>query len=147
MHGKFTDTDAQPGVDEMTTYLRKVQNEQNALLLSSGDMWQGSCESGLTKGNIITDWMNELGFSAMTLGNHEFDWGAEPIKANAAIAEFPLLAINVYDRTTNERVNIFFKSHTIDYIYTEQGIRINTLGEVSVRKTPKQINYELISRN
>lgn len=42
--------------------------------------------------------------------------------------------------------NIFFKSHTIDYIYTEQGIRINTLGEVSVRKTPKQINYELISR-
>ena len=128
MHGKFTDTDAQPGVDEMTTYLRKVQNEQNALLLSSGDMWQGSCESGLTKGNIITDWMNELGFSAMTLGNHEFDWGAEPIKANAAIAEFPLLAINVYDEATNQRVEYCEPSVLIDKGEVQIGI-IGAIGD------------------
>ena len=128
MHGKFTDTDAQPGVDEMTTYLRKVQNEQNALLLSSGDMWQGSCESGLTKGNIITDWMNELGFSAMTLGNHEFDWGAEPIKANAAIAEFPLLAINVYDEDTNQRVDYCQPSVLVDKGEVQIGI-IGAIGD------------------
>ena len=128
MHGKFTDTDAQPGVDEMTTYLRKVQNEQNALLLSSGDMWQGSCESGLTKGNIITDWMNELGFSAMTLGNHEFDWGAEPIKANGEKAEFPLLAINVYDETTNQRVDYCQPSVLIDKGEVQIGI-IGAIGD------------------
>ena len=128
MHGKFTDTDAQPGVGEMTTYLRKVQNEQNALLLSSGDMWQGSCESGLTKGNIITDWMNELGFSAMTLGNHEFDWGEEPIKANAEIAEFPLLAINVYDVDTNQRVDYCEPSVLIDKGEVQIGI-IGAIGD------------------
>ena len=128
MHGKFTDTDAQPGVDEMTTYLRKVQNEQNALLLSSGDMWQGSCESGLTKGNIITDWMNELGFSAMTLGNHEFDWGEEPVKANAEIAEFPLLAINVYDEATNQRVDYCEPSVLIDKGEVQIGI-IGAIGD------------------
>ena len=128
MHGKFTDTDAQPGVDEMTTYLRKVQTEQNALLLSSGDMWQGSCESGLTKGNIITDWMNELGFSAMTLGNHEFDWGEEPVKANAAIAEFPLLAINVYDEDTNQRVDYCQPSVLVDKGDVQIGI-IGAIGD------------------
>lgn len=128
MHGKFTDTDAQPGVDEMTTYLRKVQKEQNALLLSSGDMWQGSCESGLTKGNIITDWMNELDFSSMTLGNHEFDWGAEAIKANGEKAEFPILAINVYDEATNQRVDYCEPSVLIDKGEVQIGI-IGAIGD------------------
>ena len=105
LHGKFCDTDTQAGVDEMTTYLKNAyQQEEHVLLLSSGDMWQGSSESNLTKGQIVTDWMNELDFVSMTLGNHEYDWGEEYIRQNAALAEFPFLAINVYDNATNERV-------------------------------------------
>ena len=72
LHGKFCDTDAQPGVDELTTYLKNARKtDDNVIFLASGDMWQGSSESNLTKGLILTDWMNELDFSAMTLGNHE----------------------------------------------------------------------------
>lgn len=114
MHGKFLDNDSQPGVDEMTTYLKKMQQEQNTILLSTGDMWQGGCESGLTKGNIITDWMNELDFSAMALGNHEFDWGTDAIEDNADMADFPFLAINVYDRATNTRVDYCQPSVVVD---------------------------------
>ena len=33
----------------------------------------------MTQGQILTDWMNDLGFAAMTLGNHEFDWGEAAI--------------------------------------------------------------------
>ena len=106
LHGKFADTDAQPGVDELTTYLKNARaTDDNVVLLASGDMWQGSSESNLTKGSIITDWMNEMDFASMTLGNHEYDWGEDYVEANAAAAEFPLLAINVYDRATNERVD------------------------------------------
>lgn len=106
LHGKFDDSDAQGGVDELTTYLRtSIQNNEATILLSSGDMWQGSSESNVTHGAIITDWMNDLGFASMTLGNHEFDWGEERVKENVAIAEFPLLAINVYERDTNERAD------------------------------------------
>ena len=36
-------------------------------------------------------WMNLLGFEAMTLGNHEFDWGEDAIRDNLACAEFPFL--------------------------------------------------------
>ena len=71
------------------------------MLLSTGDMWQGAAESNLTKGGIIVEWMNLLGFVSMTLGNHEFDWGEDAIRDNLDIADFPFLAINVYSNTTN----------------------------------------------
>ena len=114
LHGKFEDSEGQPGIDEMTTFLKNAEEEQNTIFLSAGDMWQGSCESGLTKGNMITDWMNYLGFSAMTLGNHEFDWGGAPIQSNIEIAEFPILAINVYDIYTGKRLEGVEASTVVD---------------------------------
>ena len=106
LHGKFSDTEDFVGVDELTTYLKSAyKTDDNLVLLSSGDMWQGSSESNLTRGAIITDWMNDLDFASMTLGNHEFDWGDEYIKNNAEIAEFPMLAINIYDNETNTRAD------------------------------------------
>ncbi len=105
LHGKFVDNDSQIGVDELTTYLKNARKEDDyAFFLSAGDMWQGGAESNITKGQIITDWMNELDFTSMTIGNHEFDWSSEYIKNNAELAEFPFLAINIYDRQTNKRV-------------------------------------------
>lgn len=104
LHGKIFDGDLHPGVNEMTTYLSNAQNTlDNVILLSSGDMWQGSAESNLTEGALTTQWMNYLGFDAMALGNHEFDWGEAPVAANAEIAQFPLLAINAYDADTHQR--------------------------------------------
>ena len=101
LHGKFCDSDKQPGVDELGTYLENRKDEDDhMIILSSGDMWQGSAESVLTQGRIMIDWMNELGFTAMTLGNHEFDWGEEAIRDNARLAEFPFLAINIYNKST-----------------------------------------------
>ena len=56
LHGKLADTDDNAGVDEMTTYLKNArQNDDNAIFLSAGDMWQGSSESNSTKGKIIVD--------------------------------------------------------------------------------------------
>ena len=90
LHGKFCDTDTQPGVDELATYLRQAEETDDyVVLLSTGDMWQGSAESNLTGGILMTEWMNEMGFAAMTLGNHEYDWGSAAIRENLAVAEFP----------------------------------------------------------
>ncbi len=99
LHGSFIDTDAQPGVDELTTYLKYqlADEEEYEIILSSGDMWQGSVESSTNKGALMTEWMNEMGFVSMTLGNHEYDWGSQYIRENAKIANFPFLAINIYD--------------------------------------------------
>ena len=127
LHGKFADTATNCGVDELTTYLKnRVNIDDNVILLSSGDMWQGSSESNLTKGMIITEWMNHLDFASMTLGNHEYDWGEEFIKANAEIAEFPLLAINIFDRADNERVDYCSASVVIE----RDGIQIGIIGAI-----------------
>ncbi len=126
LHGKLADTDKQPGVDELTTYLKTAAAGGKTIILSAGDMWQGSSESNLTEGLILTDWMNELDFVSMTLGNHEFDWGEDAIEANAALAEFPLLAINVYDRDTGERVEYCQGSVLVE----RGGARIGIIGAV-----------------
>ena len=123
LHGKFFDTDDQPGVDELTTFFKAAQAANpNTVLLSTGDMWQGSSESNLTKGLILTDWMNELDFAAMTLGNHEFDWGVEAILANAELAEFPILAINIYERDTNTLADYCTPSVLVDKGEVQIGI-------------------------
>ncbi len=115
LHGKVLDGDKQPGLDELTSFFKEMQRtEEHVILLSAGDMWQGSSESNLTEGLLVTDWMNELGFASMTLGNHEFDWGEDAIEGNAALAEFPLLAINVYDRETGRPVDYCTPSVTVE---------------------------------
>lgn len=97
LHGKFKDTDTQPGVDEFSTYIKSLYADESnyEILLSAGDMWQGTVESSLNKGALMTSWMNDTGFVSMTLGNHEFDWGTEYIARNSQLANFPFLAINV----------------------------------------------------
>ena len=127
LHGKFADSDTNEGVDELSTYIKQMRAEnENTVVLASGDMWQGSSESNLTKGNIITEWMNELDFVSLTLGNHEYDWGEEYIAQNLEIAEFPVLAINVYENDTNERADYCKPSVTIE----RNGAKIGIIGAV-----------------
>lgn len=125
LHGKLLDGDNHLGVDEMSTWIKDVRAENpNTILLSSGDMWQGASASNLTRGRIVTDWMNEMDFVSMTLGNHEYDWGEDAIRENAELAQFPLLAINIYDKATNERVDYCEPS-----VLVEQGnLKVGIIG-------------------
>lgn len=126
IHGTFAKTDSNNGVGGLTTYLLDAQKNNNAFVLSSGDTWQGSTESNNTKGKLGTEWLNYINCVSMTLGNHEFDWTTDAIKTNADIADFPILAINVYDRKTNERVPYCDASVMISY----DGIQIGIIGAI-----------------
>ena len=145
LHGKLEDGDSHPGVDELTSYLKNRLNvDDHTVFLSAGDMWQGGTASNGTKGKITTDWMNYLGFDAMTLGNHEFDWGEDAIKENVAIAEFPILAINIYDNTTGQRVDYCKSSVMIERGGAKIGI-IGAMGDcyndISAEMT-KGVNFK-----
>ena len=127
LHGKVADADTHPGVDELTTYLKNArQTDEHVILLSAGDMWQGSAESNMTGGLLMTEWMNALDFTAMTLGNHEYDWGREAIEANAEIAEFPFLAINVYERETD----VLASYCTPSVVVEGGGLQIGIIGAI-----------------
>ncbi len=127
LHGKFTDSDAQPGVDEMTTWLKtRRMLDDNFVLLSSGDMWQGSSESNLTRGALMTEWMNDLDFVSLTFGNHEYDWGREYIEKNEELAEFPFLALNIYEKSTNALASYCTPSVIIE----REGVKIGIIGAI-----------------
>lgn len=129
LHGQMFDTDNQPGVDEMTSYFANAElTDDHTVILASGDMWQGSAESNLTRGEMMTEWLNGIGTVSMTLGNHEFDWGEEYISSNLALAEFPFLAINIYDTETGERVEYAQPSVSIERGNAKIGI-IGAIGD------------------
>ena len=140
LHGKFCDTNSQPGVDNLATYLKtRDKYDDNVILLSSGDMWQGAAESNLTGGAILTEWMNELDFISMTLGNHEYDWGEDAIRKNLAIAEFPFLAINVYDKSTGKLADYCTPSVMIECDGLQVGI-IGAIGDCYSSIAPDQVS-------
>lgn len=128
LHGMYCDSDTQPGVDELTTFFKDQQATSNTVVLASGDMWQGSSESNNTKGKLATEWLNYINCSSMTLGNHEFDWSTEKIKTNAQLANFPFLAINVYDNATNKRVEYCQPSTVVQFGDAKVGI-IGAIGD------------------
>ena len=56
IHGKLADADTHPGLDELSTYLENAKkNDDHAIFLNAGDMWQGASESNLTHGRIMVD--------------------------------------------------------------------------------------------
>lgn len=126
LHGKFIDTDSQPGLDELTTYIKNLyaDTSREEILLSSGDMWQGTVESSTNKGKLMTEWMNEVGFVSMTLGNHEYDWGSDVLTPNSELAEFPFLAINI---TYNYQPVDYCQASTI---VEKGGIKIGIIGAI-----------------
>jgi 2',3'-cyclic-nucleotide 2'-phosphodiesterase (5'-nucleotidase family) len=70
--------------------------------------------------------MNRMGFAAMTLGGHEFDWGEEWVRKNGLLAEFPLLGINVYDRNTDQQVDYCQSSLMVE----TEGLQIGIIGAI-----------------
>jgi 2',3'-cyclic-nucleotide 2'-phosphodiesterase (5'-nucleotidase family) len=66
------------------------------LVLSSGDDMQGTTVSNLSGGRAAIDAMNAAGYDAAALGNHEFDWGLDSLRARIRQSRFPWLAANLY---------------------------------------------------
>ncbi len=67
----------------------------DVLLLDGGDMFQGTPASNVAYGKPVVELYNELGYAAAALGNHEFDWGIDTLRARMADARFRIMGANV----------------------------------------------------
>ena len=84
------------GVARLATKVREVRRQKdNVILLDAGDQFQGTLFFTYYKGSAIQRFMNELGYQAMTVGNHEFDKGPEVLAEFIAGAKFPILGANL----------------------------------------------------
>lgn len=75
---------------------RKALDGQNMLLLNAGDNFQGSLFYATYKGTVEAEFLNQMKFDAMTVGNHEFDDGEEALVPFLEKVEFPVLSANVH---------------------------------------------------
>ena len=95
----------------------------NVLLVDAGDFSQGTPYFNFYHGRIEVDAMNRMGYDAVTLGNHEFDYGVDTLAAVLKNAQFAVVCAN-YDVTNSPLENIV-KPYTI---LRRENLRIGVFG-------------------
>ena len=65
------------------------------LLVDAGDLFQGTPASNLSYGRPVVEYYNKMGYAASALGNHEFDWGTDTLRARMREAKFGIFGANV----------------------------------------------------
>lgn len=74
---------------------RNALQGQNTILLDAGDNFQGSLFYTTYKGAAELEFLNDIKFDAMTVGNHEFDDGEEALAPFLEKVQFPVVAANL----------------------------------------------------
>ena len=87
------------GFVRRATFLDQFRKEhKNVLLFDCGDISQGTPYYNMFRGEVEVKLMNEMGYDAMTIGNHEFDFGLDNMARLFRMAHFPVVCAN-YDVT------------------------------------------------
>lgn len=110
------------GVAQLATLI-EVQRatEPNVFLFDSGDIFTGTL-SKLTRGELPFELMLTMGYDAMCIGNHEFEYGWETFATLKNRVSFPVLG-----------ANLFYKGTQIPYtqpytVFERNGIRLAVIG-------------------
>lgn len=78
----------------MTALSDARKRTNNAILVDGGDQFQGTLFYTYYKGKLAAEMMNQMGYDAMTVGNHEFDDGPEVLRGFMDAVDFPVLMSN-----------------------------------------------------
>jgi 2',3'-cyclic-nucleotide 2'-phosphodiesterase (5'-nucleotidase family) len=124
--------------------VRKARGTSGGVLLvDGGDAFQGTIESGSNEGKAVVSAYAQMGYAALSLGNHEFDFGpsgpasmaCDPsmdpqgaIKARVAEAPFPILSANLQ---TADGKTPPWKNLARSTITTVAGVRVGIIGLIT----------------
>jgi 2',3'-cyclic-nucleotide 2'-phosphodiesterase (5'-nucleotidase family) len=125
----YTNKPDNRGLAKIATLIKRIRKEQpNVLLVDSGDTIQGTPLESFhnRKNNKPIDpmmlVMNSLQYDAMTVGNHEYNFGLKVLEKARSEAKFPWLSSNTYDKAKQQ-------PHYKPYIVKEvAGVKIGILG-------------------
>ncbi|WP_346960916.1 5'-nucleotidase C-terminal domain-containing protein [uncultured Arthrobacter sp.] len=118
------------GIAQAATLIKAVRAERgagNTLTIDSGDTIQGTpLAYYFAKVNPISETvkhpmalaMNAVGYDAVALGNHEFNYGIPMLRTWEKQLDFPLLGANVHDAVTGQRA---FTPYVLKRVKTENG--------------------------
>ncbi len=123
------------GAAHVAQAIRSAQRECGdrciSVLVDGGDMFQGTAASNLAHGRPVVQFHNALGFAAGALGNHEFDWGQDTLRARLKELRHAVLGANV--TYADGRPVPWIRADTI---VVRNGVRIGIVGVAGVN-TPR----------
>lgn len=140
-HGALVHGGREPGTGRpwggAVALATQVQHErqrhpQRTFLFDAGDQMQGTPESNLLFGRSSVEVLNLLGVDAAALGNHEFDWGIDTLRARLRDMRYPMLAANVFEKSSGKRPAWLQPTGIVE----RDGVRIGVIGLVTP-ETPR----------
>jgi len=99
--------------------------------LDAGDEMQGTPLSNVTYGRSTIEAMNAIALDAAAIGNHEFDWSVDTLRARMSEAKYPFLSANITDAAGTARPDWA----TPWTLVTRNNLRIAVIG-LTTRTTP-----------
>ena len=102
----------------------RAENPEGTVLVDGGDSFQGTMISNLQYGRPVVEEMNALGYSAMAVGNHDFDWSADTLERRAGEMRFAALGANMIERGSGKMPR-WVRSDTL---LVRRGVRVGLFG-------------------
>ncbi|HFH9834079.1 TPA: cell surface ecto-5'-nucleotidase Nt5e [Streptococcus suis] len=140
VHGRILEEKGVIGDAKAAAVIEEERSKvENTIVVDAGDAFQGLPISNSTKGEDRANIMNQVGYDAMAVGNHEFDFGMDQAIKYKETLNFPLLSANTYVNGAR----VFEASTIVDKTPTVVGdefvvIRITT-PETATKTHPKNI--------
>ncbi|UTZ37191.1 bifunctional UDP-sugar hydrolase/5'-nucleotidase [Vibrio campbellii] len=148
-HGRFWhNSDGEYGMAARKTLIESIRAEVAAnggesILLSGGDINTGVPESDMQ--DAVPDFvgMNLIGYDAMAVGNHEFDNSLDVLDMQAELADFPMLAANIYKKDADGKVTDerYFDPYKV---FTINGLKVAVIG-LTTKDTAKLVNPDNVA--
>ncbi|NIY88141.1 bifunctional UDP-sugar hydrolase/5'-nucleotidase UshA [Vibrio campbellii] len=148
-HGRFWhNSDGEYGMAARKTLIESIRAEVAAnggesILLSGGDINTGVPESDMQ--DAVPDFvgMNLIGYDAMAVGNHEFDNSLDVLDMQAELADFPMLAANIYKKDADGKVTDerYFAPYKV---FTVNGLKVAVIG-LTTKDTAKLVNPDNVA--
>lgn len=112
------------GAVRRSSFIKEIRSKHpDVLLFDCGDISQGTPYYNLFQGEVEIKMMNLMKYDAMTIGNHEFDFGLDNMARLFRMANFPVVCSN-YDVT-----GTVLEGLVKPYIILERsGVRIGVFG-------------------
>ncbi len=110
------------GIGELATLVEQYRaSDRNVFLFDAGDIFTGTLAKR-TKGALSFELLMTMGYDAMVIGNHEFEYGWEEFARQKNRAPFPVLGANLFYRGTDH-------PYAQPYAIIERGgVRIGVIG-------------------
>src|SRR5881296_2121463 len=125
------------GVERRAALIKQIRQEvEHLLVVDSGDLLMGTAMSSVYRGEVDIAVMNLMGYDAVAVGNHDFDFGTRHLKNLRKEATFPFLCTNVRPQDPD-----VCQRHAIKHL---GHVRVGLIGLIGKKNYPDTFNRAVV---